>query len=298
VFRNYDIAELRRYIDWQPFFNAWEMRGSFPEILDDASSGQAARKLYDDAQVMLDRIVAERWLRANGVVGLFPANSVGDDIEVYLDESRQAPHVVLHQLRQQGQHRDGVPNRSLADFVAPRSTGLKDYVGAFAVTAGLGSRERVEAFRKEVDDYSAILLEAIADRLAEAFAERLHERVRRELWGYAPDERLDNVGLIKERYHGIRPAPGYPASPDHTEKATLWSLLDAEAATGIELTESMAMTPGASVSGIYFSHPQSQYFVVGRLGPDQVAEYAERKGWPLALAEKWLSANLGYDPDE
>jgi 5-methyltetrahydrofolate--homocysteine methyltransferase len=247
---------------------------------------------------MLDRVVDERWLTANGVVGLFPANAVGDDIEVYLDETRESPRVVLHQLRQQGEHRDGVPNRSLADFVAPRSTGLKDYVGAFAVTAGLGSRERVEAFRKEVDDYSAILLEALADRLAEAFAERLHERVRRELWGYAPDERLGNEGLIKERYDGIRPAPGYPASPDHTEKATLWSLLDAEDAAGIALTDSMAMIPGASVSGIYFSHPQSQYFVVGRLGRDQVADYAERKGWPLAVAERWLSANLGYDPDE
>jgi 5-methyltetrahydrofolate--homocysteine methyltransferase len=191
-----------------------------------------------------------------------------------------------------------VPNRSLADFVAPRSTGLKDHVGAFAVTAGLGAADRVAAFRKEVDDYSAILLEALADRLAEAFAERLHERVRRELWGYAPDERLDNVGLIKERYDGIRPAPGYPASPDHTEKQTIWDLLDVEARTGIGLTESMAMLPGASVSGIYLSHPDSQYFVVGRIARDQVEDYAARKGWTLAEAEKWLSPSLGYDPDE
>ena len=298
VFKGYDLGDLRRYIDWQPFFNAWEMKGSFPDILNNPSSGPAARKLYDDAQEMLDRIVDERWLTANGVVGLFPANSVGDDIEVFLDESRETPAAVLRQLRQQGQHREGVPNRSLADFVAPRSTGLKDYVGAFAVTAGLGAADRVAAFRKQVDDYSAILLEALADRLAEAFAERLHERVRRELWGYAPDERLDGVGLIKEQYDGIRPAPGYPASPDHTEKQAIWQLLDVEANTGIGLTESMAMLPGASVSGVYFSHPESQYFVVGRIARDQVEDYAARKGWTLAEAERWLSPSLGYDPDE
>ena len=298
VFKSYDLGDLRRYIDWQPFFNAWEMKGSFPDILNNPSTGQAARRLYDDAQEMLDKIVEERWLTANGVAGLFPANSVGDDVEVYLDETREQPLTVLHQLRQQGQHREGVPNRSIADFVAPKPTRLKDYVGAFAVTAGLGAADRVAAFRKEVDDYSAILLESLADRLAEAFAERLHERVRRELWGYAPDERLDNVSLIKERYDGIRPAPGYPASPDHTEKRTIWELLDVEANTGMGLTESMAMQPGASVSGIYLSHPESQYFVVGRLARDQVADYASRKGWTLAEAEKWLSPSLGYDPDE
>jgi 5-methyltetrahydrofolate--homocysteine methyltransferase len=298
VYHHYDLADLRKYIDWQPFFNAWEMKGSFPDILNNPTTGEAARRLYDDAQVMLDRIVDERWLTANGVVGLFPANAVGDDVEVYLDESRQDPHVVLHQLRQQGQHREGVPNRSLADFVAPKETGLKDYVGAFAVTAGLGAADRVAEFRKEIDDYSGILLEALADRLAEAFAERLHERVRRELWAYAPDERLDNVGLIKERYDGIRPAPGYPASPDHTEKQAIWSLLDVEATTGMTLTESMAMQPGASVSGLYFGHPDSQYFVVGRIGRDQVEDYAARKGWSLAEAERWLSPSLGYDPDE
>ncbi|MBF4764899.1 methionine synthase [Nocardioides islandensis] len=298
VYHHYDLADLRKYIDWQPFFNAWEMKGSFPDILNNPTTGEAARRLYDDAQAMLDRIVDERWLTANGVVGLFPANAVGDDVEVYLDESRQDPHVVLHQLRQQGQHREGVPNRSLADFVAPKETGLKDYVGAFAVTAGLGAADRVAEFRKEIDDYSGILLEALADRLAEAFAERLHERVRRELWAYAPDERLDNVGLIKERYDGIRPAPGYPASPDHTEKQAIWSLLDVEATTGMTLTESMAMQPGASVSGLYFGHPDSQYFVVGRIGRDQVEDYAARKGWSLAEAERWLSPSLGYDPDE
>jgi 5-methyltetrahydrofolate--homocysteine methyltransferase len=298
VFRNVDLAEVRRYIDWQPFFNAWEMKGSFPEILDDAESGETARKLYDDAQTMLDRVVDEGWLTARGVVGLFPANAVGDDVEVYLDEQRGEPHAVLHHLRQQGEHRPGVPNRCLADYVAPKETGLKDYVGLFAVTAGLGTQERIEQFKAEIDDYSGILLESLADRLAEAFAERMHERVRRELWGYAPDEHLDQRQLLKEQYDGIRPAPGYPASPDHTEKQVLWDLLDVETHTGMRLTESMAMWPGASVSGIYFSHPESQYFVIGRLGQDQVADYAARKGWTLAEAERWLSPNLGYDPED
>ena len=298
VFPSVDLAEVRRYIDWQPFFNAWEMKGSFPDILDDPESGETARKLYEDAQTMLDRIVEERWLTAKGVVGLFPANAVGDDVEVYLDEQRGEPHAVLHHLRQQGAHRPGVPNRCLADYVAPKETGLKDYVGLFAVTAGIGTHERIEQFKAEIDDYSGILLESLADRLAEAFAERLHERVRRELWGYAPDEHLDQRQLLKEQYAGIRPAPGYPASPDHTEKQTLWDLLDVEGNTGMKLTESMAMWPGASVSGIYFSHPESQYFVIGRLGQDQVADYAERKGWTLAQAERWLSPNLGYDPED
>ena len=298
VLRDADLDVLRRYIDWQPFFNAWEMKGAFPDILNNPSSGPAARKLYDDAQAMLDQMIEERWIRAHGVVGFFPASSVGDDVELYVDDDRAEVHATLHHLRQQGQHRDGVPNRSLADFVAPRDSGLRDHVGAFAVTAGDGVRERVEAFRADLDDYNAILLESLADRLAEAFAERLHERVRKELWGYAPDEHLDNVGLIKEQYDGIRPAPGYPACPEHTEKQTLWELLDVEKHTGIELTESMAMWPGASVSGFYYSHPQSQYFVVGRLARDQVADYAERKGWTLAEAERWLSPNLGYDPED
>lgn len=298
VLRDHDLGVLRRYIDWQPFFNAWEMKGSFPDILNNPSSGPAARKLYDDAQAMLDTMIEERWIRAHGVVGFFPAASVGDDVELYLGSDRSTPHETLRHLRQQGQHREGVPNRSLADFVAPKDSGLKDHVGAFAVTAGDGLGERVAAFRADLDDYNAILLEALADRLAEAFAERLHERVRKELWGYAPDEHLDNVGLIKEQYDGIRPAPGYPACPEHTEKETLWRLLDVEQHTGIRLTESMAMWPGASVSGFYYSHPQAQYFVVGRLGRDQVADYAERKGWTLAEAERWLSPNLGYDPED
>ena len=298
VLRDVDLTVLRRYIDWQPFFNAWEMKGAFPDILNNPNSGPAARKLYDDAQAMLDQMVEEKWIRAHGVVGLFPASSVGDDVEVYLDEERTDVHATLHHLRQQGQHRDGVPNRSLADYVAPKDSGLRDHVGAFAVTAGDGVTERGEAFRKDLDDYNAILLESLADRLAEAFAERLHERVRKEIWGYAPDEHLDSVGLIKEQYDGIRPAPGYPACPEHTEKQTLWELLDVEKHTGIALTESMAMWPGASVSGFYYSHPQSQYFVVGRLGRDQVADYAERKGWTLTEAERWLSPNLGYDPED
>ena len=298
VLEDYDLAELREFIDWQPFFNAWEMKGKFPDILNSPSHGEAARKLYDDAQAMLDTLIAEKWLTARGVYGLWPANSDGDDVVVWSDDSRTEKRAVLHQLRQQGQHREGIPNRSLADFVAPTATGLADHVGGFAVTAGIGLPERVQAFKDDLDDYNAILIEALADRLAEAFAERLHQRVRTEFWGHATDETLSNDDLIAERYAGIRPAPGYPACPDHTEKLTLWDLMDVEASTGISLTESMAMWPGASVSGVYYSHPDSQYFVVGRLGRDQVAEYAERKGWSLQEAEKWLSPNLGYDPDD
>ncbi|GAA2105106.1 methionine synthase [Microlunatus panaciterrae] len=295
---DYPLQELRRYIDWQPFFNAWELKGRFPDILNNPASGEAARRLWEDAQTMLDRLIDERWLRANGVFGLFPANRVGsDDVEVYADESRSEVVATLYNLRQQGEHREGVPNRSMGDFVAPRETGLHDYVGAFAVTAGLGSTEKVAEFKKELDDFSAILLESLADRLAEAFAERLHERVRKEFWGYTPNESLDNDDLIAERYTGIRPAPGYPACPEHTEKRTIWRLLDVQRRTGIELTDSMAMWPGAAVSGFYFSHPQSQYFVVGRIGKDQVLDYAARKGWTLAEAERWLAPNLAYDPE-
>lgn len=297
-FGPYPLGELREYIDWQPFFNAWEMKGSFPDILNSPTHGEAARKLYDDANEMLDRIIAEDWLTARGIAGLFPAAREGDSTIVYADESRTTELTRLHHLRQQTEHRPGVPHRSLADFVAPAETGLPDYVGAFAVTAGLGSTERVTAFKAELDDYSAIMVEALADRLAEAFAERLHERVRTELWGYSPDEKLSNTELIKEKYDGIRPAPGYPACPEHTEKRTIWELLDVEARTGIELTESMAMWPGASVSGLYFSHPQSQYFVLGRIGRDQVQDYAERKGWTIAEAERWLSPNLGYRTED
>lgn len=298
TFKDYPIAELRDYIDWGPFFLAWEMKGRFPDILNNPATGEAATRLYQDAQKMLDQIIDQKWLRANGVIGLFPANSVGDDIEVYTDESRETVATTLHTLRQQGQHREGIPNRAMSDFVAPRDTGRSDHVGAFAVTAGLGSHDKVNEFKAAMDDYNAILLEALADRLAEAFAERMHERVRHDFWGYAPDEHLKNQDLIAEKYVGIRPAPGYPACPDHTEKALLWDLLQVEQNTGMELTESMAMWPGASVSGWYFSHPQSQYFVVGRLGRDQVEDYAKRKGWTLAEAERWLSPNLGYLPED
>ncbi len=299
VLDDVDLAELRDYIDWQPFFNAWEMKGAFPDLLNNPTSGEAARRLWDDAQTMLDTVIDEGWIAARGVVGLFPANQVGhDDVEVYTDAGRSAVRERLHHLRQQGEHRHGLPHRSLADFVAPKTTGLPDHVGAFAVTAGIGVAERVKAFQAEHDDYSAIMLESLADRLAEAFAERLHERVRTELWGYAPDEKLDNRELIKETYDGIRPAPGYPACPDHTEKQTLWRLLDVEANIGLQLTESMAMWPGAAVSGFYFSHPRSQYFVVGRLGQDQVADYANRKGWSLREGERWLAPNLGYEPED
>ncbi len=298
VFEDYDLAELREYIDWQPFFNAWEMKGKFPDILNNPASGETARKLYDDAQEMLDRIIKDKWLTANGVIGFFPADAIGDDIAVYRDADRSEVLTTLHSLRQQGEHREGVPNRSLGDFVAPRDSGLADHVGAFAVTAGLGSQAKIAEFKEALDDYSAILLESLADRLAEAFAERLHERVRKEFWGYAQDESLDNDALLGEKYTGIRPAPGYPACPEHTEKRTLFELLDVEATTGIELTDSMAMWPGAAVSGWYFSHPQSQYFVVGRIARDQVESYAERKGWSVAEAERWLSPNLGYDPED
>jgi 5-methyltetrahydrofolate--homocysteine methyltransferase len=298
TFADYPLDELRGYIDWQPFFNAWEMKGRFPDILNNPSTGEAARRLWDDAQAMLDRVVEERWLRASGVIGLFPANAVGDDIEVYADESRAEVLTTLCNLRQQGEHRTGVPNRSLGDFVAPKESGIADYVGAFAVTAGLGSQEKIMEFKEALDDYSAILLESVADRLAEAFAERMHERVRKEFWGYAPDEHLDNEALIKESYAGIRPAPGYPACPDHTEKTKLWELLDVEEQAGIQLTDGMAMWPGAAVSGWYFSHPQSQYFVVGRIGKDQVEEYAARKQMSLQEAERWLAPNLGYEPED
>ena len=299
VLDDYPLAELRPYIDWQPFFNAWEMKGRYPDILNNPVSGEAARKLWEDGQAMLDTLIEERWLKASGVIGLFPANVVdSDDIEVYTDERRETVRATLREVRQQTEHREGVPHRSLADFVAPRETGLADYVGAFAVTTGLGSSAKVEEFKAALDDYSAILLESLADRLAEAFAERLHQRVRKEFWGYSPDEDLDNAALIKEEYDGIRPAPGYPACPEHTEKQTIWELLDVEANTGIALTESMAMWPGASVSGLYFSHPQSQYFVVGQIGRDQVEDYAKRKGWSVREAERWLSPNLGYRSED
>ena len=296
VLEDYPLAELIDYIDWTPFFATWELTGKFPAILDDAKYGAAARSLYDDAQAMLQRIAAERWFRASAVVGFWPANAEGDDILVYADEARATPIAVLHTLRQQLTRREGRANVALADFVAPRASGLADYIGAFMVTAGIGEDEVAERFKRANDDYSAIMVKALADRLAEAFAERLHQRVRKEFWGYAPDEALSSADLIAEQYRGIRPAPGYPAQPDHTEKATLFALLDGESRIGVKLTESFAMWPGASVCGLYFSHPESHYFGVGKIERDQVEDYARRKGWTVAEAEKWLAPILNYDP--
>ena len=293
-FDDYPLSDLIDYIDWMPFFNAWEFHGKFPQILDDPTVGEACRTLFEDARRLLTRLIDEKWLRASAVAGLFPANARGDDIEVYADESRQQVLACLHQLRQQRRKRADLHNDCLADFVAQRDAGVADYVGAFAVTAGIGLDDCVARFEAAHDDYSAIILKSLADRLAEAFAERLHQRVRTELWGYASGERLDNTALIAEAYRGIRPAPGYPACPDHTEKQTLWDLLDVERNTGIRLTETFAMLPTAAVSGWYFSHPGASYFAVGKLGRDQVEDYASRKGWSLEQAERWLSANLGY----
>ncbi len=290
------LSELIGYIDWTPFFAAWELNGKFPAILDDDAVGATARSLYADAQEMLQKIAAERSLTANAVVGLWPANSEGDDILLFADETRGAPVATLHTLRQQLPRREGRANVALADFVAPRASGLADYIGAFAVTTGLGEDAVVARFKAANDDYSAILASALADRLAEALAEYLHARVRREFWGYASDEALSAGELIAEKYRGIRPAPGYPAQPDHSEKATLFALLDAERQIGVRLTESYAMWPGASVSGLYFSHPDSHYFGVGKIERDQVEDYAARKGWSVPEAEKWLSPILNYDP--
>jgi 5-methyltetrahydrofolate--homocysteine methyltransferase len=296
VLAEYSIAELVPFIDWTPFFATWELVGKYPAILDDATVGEAARTLFDDAQAMLKKITEERWFRANAVVGFWPANSEGDDIQVFGDEARTKPIATLHTLRQQLTRREGRANVALADFIAPRASKLADYVGAFTVTAGVGEDEIAERFKRANDDYSAIMIKALADRLAEAFAERLHQRVRTEFWAYAPDERLSNVELIAEKYRGIRPAPGYPAQPDHTEKGELFRLLDGERRIGVKLTESFAMWPGASVCGLYFSHPESHYFGVGKIERDQVEDYARRKGWSVEEAEKWLAPILNYDP--
>ena len=298
VFEHFSLEEIARYIDWTPFFHSWEMHGSYPKILDDADKGEEARKLFEDAQRTLREIIAGKWLEARAVIGFFPANSVNDDdIEVYADESRTRVLTTLHHLRQQEEKPPGRPNQCLSDFVAPKDSGLKDYIGAFAVTAGLGIDEHVGRFEAAHDDYRAIMVKALADRLAEAFAELMHERVRKELWGYVPEERLGNEALIREEYRGIRPAPGYPACPEHTEKGLLWRLLDAEANAGIALTDHYAMWPAASVSGWYFSHPESKYFGLGKVNKDQATDYARRKGMSLAEAERWLAPNLGYEPE-
>jgi 5-methyltetrahydrofolate--homocysteine methyltransferase len=294
AFDKWPLAELRARIDWTPFFQTWEMPGAYPAILQHPVHGQTARDLYDDAQRLLDEIEQRGALTARAAIGFWPANAVGDDIELYTDATRRTRHAVLHSLRQQASRKDARAAFALADFVAPRESGVADYVGAFAVTAGHGLAEIVATAKESHDDYRAILASALADRLAEAFAERLHAEVRRVHWGYAPDEQLTNDDLIHERYQGIRPAPGYPACPDHTEKATLATLLDLERTTGIMLTESFAMWPGASVSGWYFWRPDARYFGVGRIGRDQVEDYARRKGWDIATAERWLSPVLGY----
>jgi 5-methyltetrahydrofolate--homocysteine methyltransferase len=296
VFTSYDLAELAKYIDWAPFFQAWELKGQYPRILQDDKYGEAARHLFEDAQAMLKQLIEEKWLKANAVVGFWPANSIGDDIELYADDGRAKILATLHTLRQQMEKDSARANLALADFVAPKASGVADYVGGFAVTAGIGEEDVARRFERANDDYSKIMVKALADRLAEAFAEALHEKVRRELWAYAPDEKLTNEQLIAEDYAGIRPAPGYPAQPDHTEKRTLFKLLDAEKATGLKLTESCAMWPAAAVSGLYFSHPESRYFGVGKIGRDQVEDYAARKGWSIEEAERWLGPILNYDP--
>ncbi len=288
VFADYSIAELIDYIDWSPFFSTWELTGKFPAILDDEKFGEAARPLYEDARAMLKKIVDENWFKAAAIVGFWPANSSGDDIVLGDGD-------VLHTLRQQLARREGRANVALADFIAPKDSGVQDYIGAFVVTAGIGEDVIADRFKHANDDYSSIMVKALADRLAEAFAERMHQRVRRELWGYASDETLATRDLIEEKYRGIRPAPGYPAQPDHTEKATLFRLIDGER-IGVKLTESFAMWPGASVCGLYFGHPDAHYFGVGKIERDQVEDYAERKGWSIAQAERWLAPVLNYDP--
>lgn len=294
VFEDYSLEELAKFIDWTPFFQTWELAGRFPAILEDEVVGAEATKLYADAKAVLQRIIDEKWLTAKAVIGIWPANAVGDDIELYTDETRTTVLETIHTLRQQNKKAPGQPNYALADFIAPKETGLPDYWGGFAVTAGIGIEKKLAEFEADHDDYNSIMLKALADRLAEAFAELMHLKVRKEFWGYAPNETLDNFALIDEQYQGIRPAPGYPACPDHTEKATLFKLLDATAKAEITLTESFAMYPTAAVSGMYFAHPQSKYFGLGKILKDQVEEYATRKGMDLKTVERWLSPVLGY----
>jgi 5-methyltetrahydrofolate--homocysteine methyltransferase len=295
VLDNFSLATLREFIDWSPFFHTWGLKGIYPRILDDERQGAEAKKIFADANVLLDRIIEGNLLTARGVYGFFSANAVGDDIELYTDESRTKSLDRFHFLRQQANREGSEPCRSLADFIAPKETGLVDHIGAFAVTSGIGLKALCDRFRAENDDYNAIMAEAVADRLAEAFAECLHKRVRDE-WGYGLDEGLSPADLIQEKYRGIRPAAGYPACPDHTEKGTLWRLLDVHANTGMQITESFAMWPGSSVSGLYFAHPESRYFSLGKIARDQVADYHQRKGMTVAEVERWLGQNLNYDP--
>jgi 5-methyltetrahydrofolate--homocysteine methyltransferase len=296
VFDDYPLAELATRIDWGPFFKTWEMSGRYPDILEDKVVGEEARRLFDDATAMLRQIIQEKWLTARAVIGFYPANTVNDDdVELYTDDSRAEVLTTFHFLRQQMRKRRQAPNQCLADFIAPKASGVADYIGAFAVTAGIGIEDRLAVFEADHDDYHAILLKALADRLAESFAERMHERVRKEFWGYASGENLSNEELIREEYRGIRPAPGYPACPDHTEKQTLWDLIDPASNAGITVTESFAMLPTSSVSGLYFSHPESAYFGTGKIGRDQVEDYARRKGMAIHEVERWLAPVLGYE---
>ncbi|MBS1551544.1 MAG: methionine synthase [Bacteroidetes bacterium] len=294
VFKDYSLEEISHYIDWTPFFRTWELAGKYPDILEDKTVGEHAKNLFNDAKELLGRIIKEKWLQANAVIGIWNANSSGDDIEVYTDERRSSVKNIFRTLRQQGQKSDGLPNISLSDFIAPKDSGKKDFIGGFAVTTGTGIEKWIKKFDDDKDDYNKIMLQALADRLAEAFAELMHKKVRTEYWGYSNDEKLDNEELIKEKYRGIRPAPGYPACPDHLEKLTLFELLDAEKNTGIKLTESLAMHPASSVSGLYFAHPESKYFGLGKIGKDQVEDYARRKGMKTEEIERWLSPNLNY----
>ncbi len=290
VFEDVDLAELRKFIDWSPFFRTWMLTGKYPAILEDEVVGEHAKELFNDAQVMLDEIIANKSL-----IGLFPANSFGEDVVVFEDESRTKQKTKFHFLRQQAEKRNGQPNSSLVDYVAPLDTGKEDYIGMFAVTSGLGIEKLIKKYETANDDYNSILVKALADRLAEAHAEYMHYKIRTDLWGFCKDEDFDNEKFIAEEYQGIRPAPGYPACPDHTEKRTLFDVLEVEKNTGISLTESFAMYPASSVSGFYFSHPQSRYFGVGKLSKDQIEDYAQRKGKPIKEIEKWLSQNLAYN---
>ncbi|WP_370242636.1 vitamin B12 dependent-methionine synthase activation domain-containing protein, partial [Marisediminitalea sp.] len=285
------LETLRYYIDWTPFFLTWSLAGKYPRILTDEVVGEQAQSLFDDANAMLDTVIANQSLQAKGVIGLFPANRQDDDVVIYADESRQETLGVAHHLRQQTDKPKGA-NYCLSDFVAPVGSGINDYIGAFAVTGGIGEDELAASYEEKGDDYNAIMVKAVADRLAEAFAEYLHEQVRKQYWGYAPDESLSNDDLIREKYQGIRPAPGYAACPEHTEKQLIWDLLNAEEHTGMKLTESYAMWPGASVSGWYFAHPEARYFAVAKIQQDQVEDYATRKGWDIETAQRWLGPNL------
>jgi 5-methyltetrahydrofolate--homocysteine methyltransferase len=296
VLRDFPLTEIVPYVDWSPFFMTWRLSGKYPALLDDPTVGKEARELFANAQKLLDDITRNRLLKAHGVYGFFPANSDGDDIIVYTDDSRSRELCRFSMLRQQWERVGQTDFRSLADYVAPVSSGLADYLGGFAVTAGAGSEEIVGRYKADQDDYNAILVESLADRLAEAFAELLHERARRD-WGYGKNEKLSKEDLIAEKYRGIRPAAGYPSCPDHTEKKTLWSLLDVEAATGMRLTESYAMWPAASVSGLYFAHPEARYFAVDLITRDQVEAYASRKGMARKEVERWLQSNLAYETD-